>query len=127
MKTLFASILILLIFPGASCGNNKSAANCYKARLEIKGICMNYTLSVIGGNIDPSLIEASWTDENTGISYKNAFRLGTPCGFPSDLKAGDEFYFEIMKEPIEECIVCEAFYPTPAKAIPIRVLNQPCP
>jgi hypothetical protein len=126
MKTLFASLFIILVFPGANCGNKKSTANCYKARLEITGICMNYTLTVAEGNIDPSLVEASWTDENTGISYKNAFRLGSPCGFPADLKAGDEFYFEIVN-PNEDCMVCEAYYPTPAKALSIRVLNQPCP
>jgi hypothetical protein len=126
MKTLLAFVIIILLLPGANCGNKKTSANCYKARLEIKGICMNYTLTLLEGKMDPSLIEPNWTDENTGISYKNAFRLGSPCGFPSDLNVGDEFYFSII-EPNEECMVCEAYYPTPPKSISLRVLNQPCP
>ena len=56
---------------------------------------MNYTLRLLEGNIDTSLITANWTDESTGKSYTNVFGLGSPCTFPSNIEQGDDFYFMI--------------------------------
>lgn len=87
---------------------------------------MNYTISLVEGAMDPSLYEASWTDPNTGTSYAKAFALGSPCSFPQNINEGDEFFFEI--EPgTQNCAVCQAFYPTPAKSVQIKVLSAPCP
>lgn len=79
---------------------------------------MNYTISVIKGDIDPSLVEASWTDPVTNKTYPNAFGLKSICTFPPDINEGDEFYFKIEEVP-QNCGVCQAYYPTPQKRLSI--------
>ena len=108
-----------LLLSNSDC-KKKKTAGAYKGRLEIAALCMNYTISVIEGNIDTSLVVGSWTDENTGIKYKNVFRLDNPCDFPKSLKQGDEFYFDIDSSAGKQCAVCMAYYPTPPKALAIR-------
>lgn len=108
-------------------GSRPATSNCYKGKLVVKGICMNYTISVTGGNVDPYKVEASWKDPNTGTTYTNAFRLGSPCNFPANIAEGDEFYFRINDTAGQGCAVCQAYYPTPGKALAIEVLNAPCP
>jgi hypothetical protein len=93
MKMLiFLSAIFVLTISAQNCNSNKqkvitesakSDTTRYKARLETKAICMNYTLRLLEGNIDTSLIVSNWTDETTGKSYKNVFALGNPCTFPS--------------------------------------------
>lgn len=100
--------------------------DCFKGKLVKKGLCMNYTISVVEGAIDNSLIEAAWTDPNTGTIYNKAFALGSQCTFPTNIEEGAEFYFKIDSTQNRGCGVCEAFYPTPAKAIYIQVLDGPC-
>ena len=96
----------------------------YKGRLEIKALCMNYTIKVTEGNIDTSLTVAGWTDPTTQKSYTNVFALGSPCTFPSTIQAGDEFNFSIDASPIRDCPVCMAFYPTPSKKLSIKVVEK---
>lgn len=96
----------------------------YKGRLEIKGICSNYTIGLLEGSIDTSKIAAAWTDESANKSYTNVFALGNPCSFPSTIQQGDEFYFSIDTSKPEDCIVCMAYYPKPAKALAIKVLDK---
>jgi len=43
----------------------KKKTATYKGRLEIKGNCMNYTIKLLAGNINTSLIDSTWTDETT--------------------------------------------------------------
>lgn len=117
---LILSVLSTLILSNSDC-SKKTAA--YKGRLEVKGLCMNYTIGVLQGNIDPSLIVSDWTDETTGKQYKNVFKLGSPCNFPSTINQGDEFYFTIDSSTVQNCAVCMAFYPTPSKALAIKVVN----
>ncbi len=85
---------------------------------------MNYTLSVIEGNIDTSLVNGSWTDESTGKSYKQAFGLANPCDFPETIKEGDEFYFVIDTAKGKNCAVCMAYYPTPSRKLSIKVVEK---
>ena len=96
-------------------------------RLEIKAICSNYTISIIDSFLpyDTSLTVANWTDETTGKSYKNVFKLGNPCQFPDSIKQGDEFYFLIDNGKQKDCMVCMAYYPTPSKKINIKVVKKP--
>ncbi len=115
------------LVPGFQCQKNTAAKNCYKGRLEIKGICMNYTIKVLEGSIDTALIAPIWKDESTGIEHQNVFKLESICNFPAGIKQGEEFYFTIDKAPKkEDCIVCMAYYPTPEKGLTIRVLDKAC-
>lgn len=116
---LLASIFILTA-SADSCGNK----NKYKGRLEIKGICSNYTISLLEGEMDSSLVSATWTDDHANKSYNNVFGLGNPCQFPDSIKQGDEFYFIIDTTKQEDCMVCMAYYPTPPKKLNIKVVKK---
>ena len=123
---LFVLLSALLILTTADkCGDNKSSnENVYKAKLEIKGICMNYTFRLLEGKLDTSMINSTWTDENTGKTYKNVFGFVNPCDFPSPIQQGDEFSFIIDSTDSRQCAVCLAYYPTPPKKLWIKVIND---
>ena len=125
---LLLGSLVFMTVSKNSCTPNlaKTIGNCYKGRLEVKGGCMNYTISILSGKPDTSLIQSSWTDETTGKTYHNVFALGSRCNFPSTLNAGDEFYFKIDENAPKNCAVCMMYYPTPAKHLSIKVLSGPC-
>lgn len=112
-----------VIISASDCSNKKTATATtkYKGKLEVAGMCMNYTIKLIEGNIDTSLIVANWHDEGANKDHSNVFRLKNPCDFPATIKEGDEFYFTIDSSSMKQCAVCMAFYPTPSKAIPIKV------
>jgi hypothetical protein len=97
----------------------------FKGRLEIKGICMNYTIKLLEGEMDPALYQKSWTDQHSGKTHTNVFALRSYCTFPSHLNEGDEFYFEIENEVDPNCGVCQAYYPTPSKKLSIGVFSNP--
>jgi len=96
---LLVAPLILLTSPKESCKHKKKdntslvAPGCYRGKLEVKGGCMNYTISITSTNFDTSIVMANWIDETTTKAYKNVFALNSRCTFPDTIKAGDEFYF----------------------------------
>lgn len=124
LLTLLASF-IMVSASSKSC-REELPPGCYKGRLEVKGGCMNYTISIQSKNFDSAMVVAKWTDETTGKNYRNAFGLGSPCTFPDSLNAGDEFYFSIDSTTKQNCSVCMMYYPTPEKKLSIKVLNAPC-
>lgn len=95
----------------------------YKGRLEVKGICMNYTIKLLEGNMDATKIDSDWKDEVTGKTHTNVFALGSVCTFPATIKEGDEFYFTLDTITKQQCAVCLAFYPKPAKSLSIKVVT----
>jgi hypothetical protein len=119
---LFGAFAILLLSAG-DCSEKKTTAGKLKARFEIKGICSNYTIKLIEGNIDTSLYLSAWVNEATGKTHNNVFALGNPCEFPDSLKEGDEFYFTIDSAKRKECTVCMAYYPKPSRMLSIKVTN----
>jgi hypothetical protein len=124
MKQLVVLTLITTTLLSASdCNKNKKAA-MLKGRVEITGICLNYTIKLLEGDIDTSLIVADWTDENTGKSYTDVFGLSNPCTFPATLKQGDEFFFTIDTSAAVPCVKCEAWYPTPPRVLNIKVVEK---
>jgi hypothetical protein len=125
MKLLiFLSAIFLLSASADKCGKKKNDAGKFKARLETKALCMNYTLRLLEGDIDTSLITTGWTDESTGKSYTNVFGLGSRCTFPSNIEQGDDFYFVIDTTEKQECAVCMAYYPTPPRKLFIKVVEK---
>lgn len=121
---LLSSIFLFTVSADKCSNNKKTGLGMYKARLETKAICMNYTLRLLEGDIDTSLITANWTDESTGKSYTNVFGLGSPCTFPPNIQQGDDFYFMIDSSTIKDCIVCMAYYPTPPRKLSIKVVEK---
>jgi hypothetical protein len=118
---LLLSILASLILSNSDCQSGKNEKKL-KGRLEIAGICSNYTIGLLEGDPGQNAVEANWTDETTGKQYDNVFRLENPCEFPGTIKQGDEFYFVIDSSIQKPCTVCLAYYPTPTKKIPIKVV-----
>lgn len=91
-------------------------------KLVVKGICMNYVIEVIDGDIDENLIEENWTHPTTNDTYNNVFALGSLCDFPDNIQEGDTFQFTaITEESTEECAVCLAYSPVPEKSLRIKV------
>jgi hypothetical protein len=114
-------LVFILSVAATTCRDKKSV---YKGRLEIKGICMNYTIKVLKGDMDTSLIVAEWKDESTGKTYTNVFALGSACSFPGTINEGDEFYFKIDSSYKSNCAVCMAYYPKPKKSIAIKIMDK---
>ena len=125
MKIILLAAIAALPFSSQNCKKNNTPTACFKGRLEVKGICSNYTIKLLEGNIDTSQIVANWKDEVTGKTYTDVFALGSPCSFPATLNEGDEFYFT-LDTTRQNCAVCMAYYPKPAKALSIKVLDKPC-
>ena len=120
---IILSLIATLIVSASDCNKNKKET-LLKGRVEITGICLNYTLKLIEGNIDTSLIVTKWTDENTGKIYTDVFALKNPCDFPDKLKEGDEFFFTIDSAEAVPCVRCEAWYPTPPRSLNIKVVEK---
>lgn len=120
---IFLAALFVLTVSADKC-SRKPTGNLYKGKLEIKALCMNYTIRLLEGNIDTSMISGSWTNESTGQSYSNVFGLANPCNFPSSISEGGEFYFSIDTSGKKDCAVCMAYYPTPPKKLHIKVVEK---
>lgn len=124
MKTLILAIILLSLMNTKDGCHKSKNDTAYKGRLEIKGMCMNYTIKLLAGNLDTSLIESKWTDENTNKSYTNVFALGSRCSFPASIEQDEEFLFTIDTTTVQNCSVCLAYYPTPSKHLSIKVIDK---
>jgi len=122
VKYLVAFIILLNI----SCNkSNDTTIACFKGKLVLKGICMNYVIQITEGDIDKSLFESIWQNPLTNTTYQNVFGLASICSFPSTINEGDEFYFTIPKNPIPQtCTQCKAYSPIPNKKISIAICNK---
>ena len=123
-RPFFLSLIFLLTISAENCSKKEKNSEIFKGRLEIKAICMNYTVKLTEGNIDTSKIAGVWTDETTKRSYSNVFALANPCNFPDSINQGDEFYFTIDTVTTKPCMICMAYYPIPGKKLPIKIVNK---
>ena len=124
MKTYIVAPFIFILAITTNKCKNKNESSAYKGRLEVKGMCMNYTIKLLEGNMDPSKLVAEWKNEVTGKTHNNVFALGSVCNFPPTINEGDEFYFRIDTTYVSNCAVCLAYYPKPSKSIAIKVVNK---
>jgi hypothetical protein len=92
-----------------------------KGKLSVAGWCKNYTITLLEGDLSSRQVENKWTDPETGITYRKAFHLANHCDFPDHITEGDEFYFRVISRGSDSCFTCTGYYPSPAKAIAIRV------
>ncbi len=67
MKTIFYSLVLCIMFIGASCNNQQSKANCEDAKESIENLLENYILA--NENQDFDLIESIWADDDDIILY----------------------------------------------------------
>ena len=52
--------------------NNTSVA-CFKGKLVLKGVCMNYVIQITEGDVDKALYESSWQNPLTNTTYQFVF------------------------------------------------------
>ena len=123
MKLFFLYAITSLFLSNDYC-NKKAEQVKYRGRLEIAGICMNYTIKLLAGEIDTSQISTSWRDDVTGKTYTNVFALKNTCSFPPSIKQGDEFNFYIDTSADKGCMTCMAYYPKPPRKLSIRVVEK---
>ena len=123
-RLFFLANIFLVTISAENCNKKEKSSEVFKGKLEIKAICMNYTVRLTEGNIDTSKIVSNWTDETTKKTYSNVFALANPCNFPDSIKQGDEFYFMIDTANTKPCMVCMAYYPVPGKKLPIKIINK---
>jgi hypothetical protein len=121
------SLLPVIFVLSLAAGKCKNKDSVYKGRLEVKGICMNYTIKLLEGQLDTSRIASEWKDESTGKTHTNVFALGSACTFPATINEGDDFYFTIDSSYKSNCAVCMAYYPKPRKSIAIKIVNKSNP
>jgi hypothetical protein len=119
MKQFWVLLFLLPLF-AFQCEEDRHL-DVYKGKLAVAGICGNYTIVLKEGELSPGLYDNTWVDPQTNISYTKAFRLANFCDFPTTIQEGQEFYFSLEPSPSNQCVTCLAVYPTPAKAIAIRV------
>ena len=124
MKIYIVAPLVFILATTTNKCKDKSTSSVYKGKLEVKGMCMNYTIKLLEGNIDTSKLIAEWKNEMTGKTHNNVFALGSVCNFPSTINEGEEFYFSIDTTYVSNCAVCLAYYPKPKKSISIKVVNK---
>jgi len=124
MKIYLVAPFIFILATTTNKCKNKNESSVFKGKLEVKGMCMNYTIKLLEGNMDPSKLVTEWKNEVTGKTHNNVFALGSVCNFPPAINEGDEFYFSIDTTYVSNCAVCLAYYPKPAKSIAIKVVNK---
>lgn len=101
-----AALLILAIFLCNVIGCRKTETGpIYTGRLEIEGICQNYTLSVLNGGLDTTQVQARWTDPQTNITYTNAFGVSNPATFRTPCKQATLLNFASLLRIITVCNV----------------------
>ncbi len=122
MKYFLPLATVLIVLSAFQCkkNNDPNSGRQYKARLEIKGICYNYTFTLIEWNTNPELMEATWTNPENKRVHTCAFGVANPCSFPATIREGDEFYFTLVNDNVN-CAACGAYYPSPSKKLKIKV------
>tara|TARA_B100000035_G_C20598646_1_gene378651 strand:+ start:34 stop:405 length:372 start_codon:yes stop_codon:yes gene_type:complete len=115
-------ILLLLI----SCNKEEeNDINIYTGKLVKLSVCSNFVVEVINDNFPKDLIETSWIDEFSGITYNNVFGIGNFCEFPNSISEGETFRFRINNNPnlIPNCAQCLIYTPMPTKYLNISVVD----
>jgi hypothetical protein len=129
MKSYLFILGLFTLLTGGTCNRaitGQTQTTCYKGKLLIKGMCMNYVIQVLSGDTSKLQIEKSWVDETTDETHNNVFALASRCSFP-DMEEGSKFYFTVTAKDDATCNVCMAYRPVPAAKNNIAVQKLPCP
>ena len=119
IRQIFFIILLIL-----SCTKeSENDTNFYTGKLVKEGICSNLVVEVMDDNFPKDLIEISWIDEFSGISYNNVFGIENFCEFPNSISEGETFTFRINNNQNLNCAQCLAYTPMPKKYLSISVVD----
>lgn len=130
LRTTSLLILLFTLLTAATCNSTSQQptalrAGCFKGKLVIKGICMNYVIQVLQGDTSGLQMEKTWVDETSDKTYNQVFALASKCSFP-DMEEGAEFYFTVTGKDEKECNVCLAYRDVPIARNNIVVSKTPC-
>lgn len=117
---------VLFIFSAACSRNDGEYGKVFKGKFLFSGICSNYTIQLLEGDMPPGKIAASWKLKATdSISYSNVFAVSNTCDFDKyKLRQGDIFTFRLDPSPVTGCAVCDAYFPTPPVRNAIRNIKK---
>jgi len=119
IRQIFFIFLLIL-----SCTKeSENDTNFYTGKLVKEGICSNLVVEVMDDNFPKDLIEISWIDEFSGISYNNVFGIENFCEFPNSISEGETFRFRINNNQNLNCAQCLAYTPMPKKYLSISVID----
>jgi len=119
IRQIFFIILLIL-----SCTKeSENDTNFYTGKLVKVGTCAIFVVEVMDDNFPKDLIEISWIDEFSGISYNNVFGIENFCEFPNSISEGETFRFRINNNQNLNCAQCLAYTPMPKKYLSISVVD----
>lgn len=126
-STLITVLLIAVAVSAFQCNktdnNNHHQTKCLRGKL-IDSLCASYIVQITGGDYDPSLVESSWQDPQSGNTYTNVFTVANVCEMQGNIAPGDEFvFFFTDSNMFPSCVTCLAIRPTPSKTHKIRLTN----
>lgn len=125
IKSTFIAILLLTGTASSfQCNKDKNRGACLKGEV-IDAMCASYIIKITEGNYDPSLVQDSWQDPQTGNTYTNVFAIANICDLQGKLVAGDKFSFRFTDASLkDDCNTCMAIRPTPSKVNKIRLTTS---
>jgi hypothetical protein len=131
------ALLLLLVSSGFQCQKHTSidplsippAIWIYTGKLVIAGTCANYVIQVPAGEVDSSLVMASWKDPSTDSVYTNVFTVSSYCTFAAyNLVKGDSISFSFdPSPPAQTCTRCDIYVPTPSVTHAVMNVNKITP
>jgi len=109
--------------PASGSGNNNSnTTEKIKAKV-VRITCASTTIEIL--DAAHYNLGVSWTMEGTSNTYEHVAVVANKCEFPSNLKEGDTFYFQVINESdaSNNCAVCMMYDFPPSKSLFLKVVN----
>ena len=124
MRILILLTSCILIIAGGACKSTAvptATGKMLTGKLVISELCNHYVVSVLSGSLPSTAVTASYRDEKRNLTYTNVFTVESKCSFEkAGIKEGEQFSFELATAGYQEnCMVCMAYYPTPATRLSI--------
>ena len=126
MTRLLITLFSFVIITGFTCRKDEFLTGCLKG-IVVDNYCANIIIQVTEGNYDPSLVNQTWEDPLTGMTYNNVFTVRNYCEVQADgIQDGQTISFRIGEEGLNNsCVTCMGIRPTPSRQNIVK-MNQ-CP
>ena len=125
MRCTFFLLLFFIAMAGNSCHKSVIPRGKLTGKLVIAGPCGQYTIQLLSGNIDPSLLTKSWLNTANDSTYTNVFASLNPCQMESaGISQGDSFNFDLSANGPGSCYECMLYYPVPPTHSAIKNITK---
>lgn len=107
-------MMLFIVMVCLSCHKSGVPRGKFTGKLEVAGLCGQYTIQLLSGDADSSIhLTKSWFNPANDSTYTNVFAASNFCYFSSvGLQVGDTFTFNPGPSS-ETCFTCMLYYPTP--------------